>query len=354
MDQTELISIITPVFNSEETLDQCVHSILAQSYKNFELILINDGSTDKSGSLCDKYALIDRRVKVFHTFNQGVSRARNHGINQVKGQWLCFIDSDDWVSPYYLEHLQSCLHKDISTQIVIGGAYYFDVKKQQVSKDYHFCSVVLEREEILKAFSQHQLIYFGFVCSKLYNVTLIKQNNLFFNPKIHHSEDMIFMLDYIFYCNRLTLTNYIDYYYRIGSNLSLSTKCLGFSSEYNCYIYLKNALDKIAENNEVGSDFRESEVTIKLYYLRRAIFEMYKDASLSRKERINILNHSIDYHETEIKKYWNTIYWIDKIGIYFLSNHLSRLYDSYMFSLFFIRKTMGSSWFRVRSLILRR
>lgn len=102
---TPLISIIIPVYKAEKYLHCCVDSVLAQSFTNFELILIDDGSPDNSGTICDEYAKQDRRIKVFHQENQGVSAARNLGIEQAKGEWIAFIDSDDWVENTMYEEM---------------------------------------------------------------------------------------------------------------------------------------------------------------------------------------------------------------------------------------------------------
>ena len=96
------ISIVVPVYNVEKYLERCIDSILAQTFTDFELLLINDGSKDSSGLICDKYAEKDSRIRVFHKENEGVSRARNLGISNARGRWLCFIDSDDWVDKEYL------------------------------------------------------------------------------------------------------------------------------------------------------------------------------------------------------------------------------------------------------------
>ena len=99
------ISVIVPVYNVEKYLHKCIDSILVQTFTDFELLLIDDGSTDKSGDICDEYAVKDARVRVFHTENRGVSAARNHGLREASGDWICFVDSDDWVENCYLEYL---------------------------------------------------------------------------------------------------------------------------------------------------------------------------------------------------------------------------------------------------------
>ena len=97
MDDNALISVIVPVYNVENYLSRCISSIIKQSYKNFELILVDDGSTDKSGAICDIFAEKDGRIKALHKINEGVSSARNYGIKQACGKYICFVDSDDYV-----------------------------------------------------------------------------------------------------------------------------------------------------------------------------------------------------------------------------------------------------------------
>jgi len=100
---TPQISIIVPVYKVEDYLQRCIDSILEQTFTNWELILIDDGSPDKSGKICDEYAQRDNRVRVFHKENGGVSAARNEGLIQAKGEWITFIDSDDYVDKTFLE-----------------------------------------------------------------------------------------------------------------------------------------------------------------------------------------------------------------------------------------------------------
>ena len=96
---TPMVSMIVPVYNSEKTLSRCIDSILNQTYRDFELILLNDGSTDTSGEICDAYAKRDSRVRVVHKENTGVSDTRNRGIDLARGEYLQFLDSDDWITP---------------------------------------------------------------------------------------------------------------------------------------------------------------------------------------------------------------------------------------------------------------
>ena len=104
-ERKPLVSVIVPVYNVYPYLRDCVQSVQAQSYQNWELLLVDDGSTDGSETLCDEYAAQDARVRVLHKKNGGLSDARNAGVDAAKGEYLSFVDGDDWVSPYYIENL---------------------------------------------------------------------------------------------------------------------------------------------------------------------------------------------------------------------------------------------------------
>lgn len=127
----EKISIIVPVYNVENYLERCVESILKQTYTNFELLLINDGSTDKSGELCDQLVSKNGNIKVFHLENAGVSNARNVGIQNSTGEWITFVDSDDFITNDYLETLISAVDGDDSIGFSIGRLHHIKMVKSQ-------------------------------------------------------------------------------------------------------------------------------------------------------------------------------------------------------------------------------
>ena len=111
MNKQDLISVIVPVYNVENYLKRCLDSIINQTYQNIEIILIDDGSTDNSGNLCEDYKKIDNRIKVVHKTNGGLSDARNTGIKKAKGKYITFVDSDDYVEYDYVEYLYNLIKK---------------------------------------------------------------------------------------------------------------------------------------------------------------------------------------------------------------------------------------------------
>ncbi|WP_250720279.1 glycosyltransferase family 2 protein [Bacteroides fragilis] len=181
MSENPLVSIITPVYNVERYLSKCIESILNQTYANFELLLINDGSEDSSGYLCDTYASKDVRIKVFHQKNAGVSFARNVGLGAVKGDWVTFVDADDWIEPFFLEEfLKAVTEKDID---MVVYASYFDCKEQFTKRKYVLASDAINNLLSFRGFPTS-------LCLTMYSKKIIKDNCL--SLEIHHWEDFEF------------------------------------------------------------------------------------------------------------------------------------------------------------------
>ena len=145
MRNNELISIVIPVYNVENFLERCITSVLNQTFENIEIILVNDGSTDNSLRICQQYEKIDSRILVINQENQGLSAARNSGINQARGKYICFIDSDDWIHDKYLEILYNDIEKNnaqisiIDKQIVYEGQenYKYDIPDKSEFEVYN-------------------------------------------------------------------------------------------------------------------------------------------------------------------------------------------------------------------------
>lgn len=188
-DVNSLISIIVPVYNSERTLGRCVDSILKQSFCDWELLLINDGSTDKSGKVCEQYAAIDNRIKAFHKDNGGVSSARNMGLDYAIGKWITFVDSDDVLADSAFE----LNWNDISEDFILFP-FYFNHRSGLSELCFGQISGVIKN---LHSFFEKELGQFIFRVpwSKLYRKDLI--GNLRFNEKIKCGEDTLFVINYL-------------------------------------------------------------------------------------------------------------------------------------------------------------
>jgi glycosyltransferase involved in cell wall biosynthesis len=194
----------------ERYLCKCLDSILNQTFTNFELLLIDDGSPDASGQICDGYALRDSRIRVFHKENGGVSSARNSGLDNAKGKWIAFIDSDDWVDSTYLEHL---LEGDEDVELrgmgIITQKHKQKWKKQTPRKELF---LIEDFGRFYKLYTSHTLL-FGPVI-KLYLLSVINKTNIRFNPSLSFGEDQIFNLQYLSQIKSISIKNYAEYYYR--------------------------------------------------------------------------------------------------------------------------------------------
>lgn len=212
------ISIIVPVFNVEKYISICVDSILKQDYVNFEIILINDGSTDNSGKICDDYATISEKVKVFHQKNRGLSSARNTGIDNASGEYIWFVDSDDWIATNALE----IIAKELKDDIEMLGFY----ESKYIEKEEKFT----KQKIIITIGTTNGLSYIEFngkfvpsVCFYVYNINFIKENRLLFKEQLVHEDDY-FSLQCFSLVKRIKKINKVLYFYRIRDNSIITGK----------------------------------------------------------------------------------------------------------------------------------
>lgn len=202
-NKTPLISIIVPIYKAEEYIHRCIKSILSQTFSDFELILIDDGSPDKSGIICDEYAKDDKRIKVFHQENGGVSNARNKGIEHAEGTWISFIDSDDYIERTYYEHLIQFSNND---WIIEGFKTEWHIEK--------LTNISYSETDFLKFWNSHfHRLYSTVPWGKLYKKEIIQNNNIQFDPQIRLGEDLIFNLNYVKYCKSIQLVDSSQYVY---------------------------------------------------------------------------------------------------------------------------------------------
>lgn len=217
-----MISIIIPVYNVEQFLPQCLNSILAQTYQDYEVILVDDGSPDGSGVICDEYAQKDVRFRVIHKQNAGVSAARNTGIEMAKGEWVSFIDSDDFVEPDYLASFDA---DGNDADLVIQGLEYYDHRNGSYFGKKQLKKIRLTADNILTVTADCELLEVGFPYGKSYRRKLLIDNNIRFDTSISFHEDHIFVLDFMNVADSIVLSDSIAYKYRCYHTAqSLSSK----------------------------------------------------------------------------------------------------------------------------------
>ncbi len=246
------ISIIVPVYNVEKYLNECIDSILNQSYTNFELILVNDGSTDDSGKICDEYAINDKRVRVYHKNNGGQSSARNLGIEKSSCEWLCFIDSDDIVHPRMLEYMKKAID-DSNVKLSVCT----NIKDKQLPEDFLYLKTysleVLEVTE--KALIQNNgylsifhanpdIDIMWILCTKLIHKDIVKKYPMT-EGRIY--EDNAIAMAWCHEAGKVAIVNQELYFYRQNPN---STMHSTFSRKKTDYLWALEQQLEYAHNWE--------------------------------------------------------------------------------------------------------
>lgn len=284
------ISIIVPVYNVEKYLQRCIKSILMQTFADFELLLIDDGSTDGSGAICDEYARKEQRVIALHQQNGGVSAARNLGLDYAQGEWVCFCDSDDFVQPEYLE---SMINNIVTNKSLVLAPY-----KREDGLTFNLSEGTVFQEEMVKSFFEQRWIALSAPYAKLYNRQLLELHTIRFPLDIHMGEDAIFILKYINVIDAITAINACNYFVRKVSG-SLSSRYYSFSSEWKCYTIWREELLRFA--NRYGTIFNTP--LQKVWEARggemftRCLQCLYKqEKALALKEQIKYLQE-IEQHD---------------------------------------------------------
>lgn len=235
-----MISIIIPVYNVAPYLDQCLESVIIQTYKDWECILIDDGSKDNSGEICDKWGKIDSRFRIIHQINQGVSAARNRGIKESRGEYIVFIDSDDWVSPNYLFDMLNAIDKN-NDLVVSGNNHYYPNGEIETFKPTNKQNIELSAKNTSFFIKNIGLLYGP--TSLLYKSTIIKNFTILFPTEYSLGEDLLFNFQYLEKVKHIQYIPFANYNYRIINSGSLTS------------IYRDNTFDIHSHQWKVQKDF---------------------------------------------------------------------------------------------------
>lgn len=283
-----IISLIIPVFNTEQHLLRCIDSILDQSFTDYELILVNDGSTDGSLAICKKYADKDLRVIVIDKPNGGASSARNAGIDRSKGDYICFVDADDYVSQDYLGDLYQDMCSENDIDLVMHGMI-------QVKSDYQavvsFSSSKTYKLDDGSLFKDINLFKFCGPCCKLFKRDILSEYHIRFNESIIFSEDFDFFARYLVHCNQVRVSDTQNYFY-VSHEGSVSTNIYSFDQEYSAIADLfesLSVLNKRFQNLSLDKQINN----FMAYYMSRVLTSVYEPPRPKRSIRISQLK-SID------------------------------------------------------------
>ena len=225
--QTPFFSIIIPIYKiREDYLNTCIESIRSQSYKNIEIILVDDGSPDNCGELCDKYASVDTRINVIHQANKGVSAARNTGIEAAKGEWIMFVDADDWIEEGFYDKLTDYLNQSEYDILMFRLTRTYlnktiELKYDLISSKIYNTQNISDKEYLYRLCMRppkpgYSVVYYS--VDKVYNRNFLIKNNLRYPIGLSKSEDKVFIINCFEKLNKLYYIDESFYYYRINSD----------------------------------------------------------------------------------------------------------------------------------------
>lgn len=274
-----LLSIIVPIYNAFDNLEKCLESLHKVECGNIEILLTDDGSTDDSSSICKKFAAKDKRFCYIHKDNGGASSARNFGLNNSRGKYIGFVDSDDYIDSENFVSIIRLLKKDVECLI-------FGYTRNGILKNIGLSNIRnVNRATLLEDLKKPEFANdFGYVWNKIYKKELIEANNVVFDEAIFEREDFLFNIDYFKHINNITILEECLYYYiQYEESLSRRKKDKTFLDVFI------NALDEKLKNNYLSESITIEDVALELMadYIVNSVFKIcknYKDIKTEFKE----------------------------------------------------------------------
>lgn len=309
----DLISVIVPVYNNENFLERCLTSLITQKYENIEIILVDDGSTDKSGMICDFYASKDNRIKVIHQKNQGVSKARNEALKISTGKYLAFCDSDDFVELGIYEELINSLKSSD-----------YGISMCTLEKDislYDKFSIFGFDEMALKIMSDSMIS--GYLWNKIFRANIIRENNIQFMENIHILEDQIFVLEYIKHISKGVCVNEKLYNYEMNPNSALNSKISEkkLTALYG-RVYIYNIIREYSQSVDLKIISWKQMICELIVFSKKLIF---KQTSITNKCKINKYLNEINKYLSKYLNDFDMKYIPKKLQIYYLVFKVNRI-----------------------------
>lgn len=269
-EYTKMISVIVPVYNVESYLDECIESIRRQTYRNLQIILIDDGSTDFSGKICDEYALKDDRIEVFHQKNQGLVVARKQGLKIAKGEYIGFVDGDDYIEPQMYETLLLELEK-AQADMVHACFWQNNCEKCGTEKEVIELDEDGRREELFKRFiNRKNHVMTASIWSKLFNERLIREAYALVEDDVSYGEDVVCICAVILMAKKICTLDKALYHYRVREDsISHSISIEIFKKTIRVYF---NICDILAKFNR----FEELKEEMDVFLVKHLLFGMRK------------------------------------------------------------------------------
>ena len=299
-----LISVIIPVYNTEQYISCCIDSVLSQSFTNFELILVDDGSKDGSGTICNEYAKKDNRIRVFHKGNGGVSSARNLGLDNARGEWIYFVDSDDELLPGGLQTLVDGICDDVD---IVGGGYErFGPNGELLEAVDERVTTALSKEETLLIVSNDRPKYYsylGYMWMWMFRSSVIRSHHLRFDTSIKIKEDTLFLVQYACASNGRTHFNTAPVYkYKMREESAMGNLqkrfCPAYQTSFDAVIKIHSAIHSLPAVGKELSQASKQDVLNRIYmiYAHMIRFDAVDPEALSAMKRRAMKEVGLPYY----------------------------------------------------------
>lgn len=322
------ISVIVPVYNVDKYIEQCIRSILLQTYTDIEIIIVDDGSTDRSSEICDNLSLLDNRIIVIHQKNEGVSSARNVGINEANGKWICFVDGDDYLHPQMLEKTISISENQNSDICLCDYYMVYDNGKQKRNKtiDLKYDELITPQKltEFCLKTSIDNKICIGVPWGKLYRKDYIINNKFSFVPKLKRNQDIVFNLYSFSNASKISYCNFAGYYYRKWSESAVNRYTPDFDE--TAMFYLKCVRDFLTNKNDHIFSPLYNHCVNNIFFEGLKLQVFHPDNPKSLKERYKEFEKFCFNSEISIINIDNSqLNFISRIFVFFIKHKLTHL-----------------------------
>lgn len=311
-----IVSLIIPCYNAERFIPRCVSAIKSQLYETFETIWVNDGSTDATASLLDKYAQEETSFKIIHSTNQGVSHARNLGISHACGDYICFADVDDEIAADYLLKLVEIILKTDSDLCITGlelrGLTH---RKYKATTDIFMADSFSTMLNV----PTNKMLFNGPYC-KLFRRDIITNNNILFDTTIHYGEDTIFVLNYLLFCKKVSFCEGSHYYYDLRED-SLSHRKITWENakrEYDCFVAIQKQLTDC-----FGKSIPD---TLAIASRKLLLTDRCWTAALGSTNRLETMSRLKQIDWKFYRKHYSPLNWRERLLVNLLANGLYGLY----------------------------
>lgn len=284
----ELVSVVIPAYNVEKYIEKCLESVCKQKYKNIEILVVNDGSKDNTQLECEKVAASDPRIKIITQENSGGSAARNRGMKEAKGKYLCFVDADDVINEAFVQSMVENYIENKSDLAICG----FEEKKEDeiINSTSGSIQIMTQNEAMEKLLREDS--FKGYVWNKLFDMEIIKHNNLQFDTSIKIWEDVLFVFEYLTFCKKIVFdpTPMYSYMYIQNSISHSDNHLVGIETAYTAI----KAKDRIVDLIPQEADMVKKQLSVRyvqssLAVIRNIGYAKTKEYQEYYKECINVI-----------------------------------------------------------------